>query len=58
MEDSIFNHVMFYHHVNMYYDNKLLGSYCIENLNGAHKKNLYGYLKFCTENLRYKYIDN
>ena len=58
MEDSIFNHVMFYHHVNMYYDNKLLGNYCIENLNGAHKKNLYGYLKFCTENLRYKYIDN
>lgn len=58
MEDSIFNHVMFYHHVNMYYDNKILGNYCIENLNGAHKKNLYGYLKFCTENLRYKYIDN
>ena len=58
MEDSIFNHVMFYHHVNMYYDNKILGNYCIDNINGAHKKNLYGYLKFCTENLRYKYIDN
>ena len=58
MEDSIFNHIMFYHNVIMFYDNNILGNYCIKNPNNAHQHNLYGYLKFCTENLRYKSIDN
>lgn len=58
MEDSIFNHIMFYNNVVMYYDNTILGDYSQENENCAHKDNLYGYLKFCTENLRYKCINN
>ena len=58
MEDSLFNHIMFFYGVKMYFDNNILGEYCLSNSNAAHYDNFKPYLKFCTENLRYKKFNN
>jgi glycosyltransferase involved in cell wall biosynthesis len=45
MEDNVFNHIMFYSGIRMYYDNEVLMRYSQLNNNAVHYQNTYGYKK-------------
>lgn len=54
MEDNVFNHIMFYSGIKMYYDNTILMYYSKENPNAAHYDNLHGYKKDGTFKLSFR----